>query len=130
MATVTRKRTRGRKKGELRLAAASMAAKVTGGNAKEFTIEVVPQNGRKKAESITVEYPSGSVLVPVELTTEKSEENAREQLRLAIEDAGRKGEVGVNSVEFASDAGEAGILWVLVLRKPKAEAKAPAKGKK
>lgn len=127
MAQLVGVRNRGRKPGALRVAAREMAATVKGGNAKEFTIEVVAQNGRKKAETITVEFPSGSSIVPVGLTDGKSEENAREQLRLAIEDAGRKGEVGVRSVAYLTDAGDPGIVWVMVERKPTAKPKPKGK---
>lgn len=128
MAKLVAVRNRGRRKEALRLQASEMAKTVTGGNPKEFTVEVVPPKRKGgKPETVTVIFPAGSVMIPVALTASKKEENAREQLRLAIEDAGRKGQVGIRSFTVETDAGETLVCWAYVARKPKDEPKAKGK---
>lgn len=126
MASLVAKRTRGRKKGLLRIFAATLAPKVGGGNDKVFTVEVAPANGRKKADTLEISVPSGTKFIPVEMTKDKKEENVREQLRLAVGDS-KVENIGVASADFTYENGDAGILWMLVQRAPKKESKAPAK---
>lgn len=125
MAKVLGVRNRGRKKGELRKQASVLAATVAAqpGPAMTFEVEVAPANGRKRPEIIEVTLPKGTVAIPVALTSDKSEENAREQLRLAAGDAGAT--VSIRSASYMLDAdaddAEPRVAWFYVPAKPKAE---------
>lgn len=124
MATLKAKRTRGRKKGQLRIEAAALIANVAAAPGPEVnvTVEVAPKKGNKKAETIAVALPKGSVAVPQSLIGDKKDENVREQLRLAAKDAERT--ISIASATYTLDGDDETelVAWFLV---PKA-AKAPA----
>lgn len=133
MAQVIGNRTRGRRKEPLRLTVTEliMSALKPSGAAQDVTIdlrevEVAGPKGSKKTvmDNVTLSIPKGSVLVPFALTSEKSEENAREQIRNAKKDAeeagfkapkGLKVQVQSTAVKLADDS-EA-VVWTVHLAK-------------
>lgn len=131
MAKLKAVRNRGRKKGSLRIAATELASKVAAapGPKADMTVEVAPKNGRKNPETIVVSLPKGTVAIPVALTSDKTEENAREQLRLAASDAGTS--VSIRSATYSLDADADDVERVCWFYVPKAEkaAKATSKAK-
>lgn len=129
MAKLVAVRNRGRKKEALRLEAAVLAAQVGPYSAEkaDLTIEVAPPKRKGgKADTLEVTFPKGTVSIPVGLTAGKKEENAREQLRLAASDAGKR--VSIRSATYTMDGSDAEhIAWFYVPAKPKAEPKAEPK---
>lgn len=122
MATVIGNRTRGRKVGALRTTAKALAETLTlPGKPGNVTIELLPADGKVKAESITVELPKGAAVVPFGLTLDKSDENAREQIRKGAEDAGVA--VSISSIMVRFDRADVGERAVWVLTKKGAEKK-------
>lgn len=112
MAEVIGTRKRGRKPEALRLKARELAAALTDpGKDHDVEVLLVPGEGRKKGETVTLSIPKGAAVVPFELTKEKSDENAREQLRLAAADAGVA--VSISSVAVRLDDGTEGVIWVM-----------------
>lgn len=104
MAEVLGSRKRGRRKEALRLAVAELAATVKPGKG-EQTVDVVlvPAEGKRKAESVTLTIPKGAAVVPFELTASKADANAREQIRLGAADAGAS--VSIRSTAIRLDDG-------------------------
>lgn len=122
MATVLEDRKRGRKKGALRTTAEALAATVGifKGKAGDevVTVELLPAEGDLVAETVEITIPKGTVVVPFDLTLEKSDENAREQIRKgASEDAGA--DIAIRSVMLKLDrvmpenVGQDHPLWLL-----------------
>jgi len=106
MAQVIGARKRGRRKEALRLAAAELAAAVTGATGtKNVTVELVPGEGKRKGESVTLSIPKGAQVVPFDLTRDKADANAREQIRLGAADADAK-PVSIRSTAVRLDNGE------------------------
>ena len=82
------KRKRGRKPGSLRLAVAALASKLApAGKLTDVTVEVAPpKSARSKPETVTFAVPKGSVVVPPELTRDKSDANVRAQVVSGVND--------------------------------------------
>jgi hypothetical protein len=112
MAQLTGKRKRGRKPQRLRIVAAELASAVKAESGEvEVEVEVVPGEGRRKGETVTLTIPKGAVIVPLDLTGDKSPENVRQQLRNGASDVGAK--VAIESHGGLTDAGEEFTLFVL-----------------
>ena len=114
MAQLIGKRTRGRKREALRNAAADLARSLKPGKGEvEVEVEVVPGEGRRKGETVTLSIPKGAALVPLDLIGDKSPENVRQQLRNGAADAGVK--VALESHGGVTDAGDEFTLFVMKL---------------
>lgn len=115
MAKLTGKKVRGRKKEALRIAAAELAMRVREGKPDDdiaVDVVVVPGEGRRKGETVTLTIPKGAVVVPAELLGDKTPENIRQQLRNGAEDAGKK--VSLESFGWVADDGEtSGTIYVM-----------------
>lgn len=105
MAEVLGSRKRGRRKEALRLAVAELAATVKAGKGEQAVeVELVPGEGKRKGESVTLTLPKGAAVVPFALTSGKADANAREQIRLGAADAGAA--VAIRSTAIRLDSGE------------------------
>jgi hypothetical protein len=114
MATVIGNRTRGRRKEALRLTAASLVAALGAPGADtETTVELLPAEGKQKAENCTLVIPKGAAVIPFALTSTKSDENAREQIRKGAEDAGVKISIQSILVAFDREGVEPSPVWVV-----------------
>lgn len=114
MAELIGPRHRGRRKEQLRLTAAQLAATVTAAKGeKEVTVVVAEATTPKgKPETVTFSIPKGAALVPYELTAPKAEANAREQIRLgAKEDAEANISIASVGVRLA-DGTETAIFYM------------------
>lgn len=121
MAQVVEDRKRGRKKGLLRTTASQLVAGV--GKSKkaiEETMELLPATEEFPVEMVTVTIPKGAVVIPFGLTFEKSDENAREQIRKGAEDGGIQIAIKSFALKLDRDGSEK-PLWYLAV--PEAEAK-------
>lgn len=114
MAELLGARKRGRKPEQLRLTAREIVAGLTTpGKPVEVEVELVPGEGRRKGESVTLEIPKGAAVVPFAITRDKSDENAREQIRLAAADVARK--VAIRSHAVRLDDGTEAVVWHVLL---------------
>lgn len=123
MAQVVGPRKRGRKPEALRLAAREFAAKLRAVKGEvEVAVEVVPGEGRRKGESVTLTVPKGAVVVPVALTRDKSDANVRAQLTAAFKDAVEVGsrdkgdKLALTSFGILTDDGEEFPVFVMSLK--------------
>lgn len=115
MAKLTGKRTRGRKPEALRLAARALAATLKPSKGEvEVEVEVVPGEGRRKGETVTLTVPKGAAIVPLDIVAGKSPENVRQQLRNGAGDAGV--EVSLESHGGVTDAGDEFTIFVMALK--------------
>lgn len=115
MAEVLGPRKRGRRKEQLRITAAELAGKVR--NVKgvaSVTVELVPAEGKTKAETVTLEIPKGAAVIPFALTSVKDDANAREQIRLGAKDA--EANVSLASVNLRLDSGEEKPLFYITAK--------------
>jgi hypothetical protein len=128
MAQVLGPRHRGRRKEQLRITASELAPTVKAAKGMaQVTVELVPAEGKQKAETITFEIPKGAVVVPFGLTKEKAEANAREQIRLGAVDAAKaagndngKSGVSIGSVGIMLDDGTETAVFYLKASEEKA----------
>lgn len=110
MAEVIGPRKRGRKPEALRLAAAAAAATVTAAKGeKSVDVLLVPGEGKRKGESVTLTIPKGAALLPFDLTSSKRDENVREQMRLGAKDAEKA--LAVKSTAVRLDSGDVVTIW-------------------
>ena len=130
MAEVLGTRKRGRKSEALRLEAAALVSTLKpAGEAADMVVELasvkVPHGKGTKVvmDTVPLSVPKGSVVVPFALTSSKSEDNVREQLRNARKDAEKAGfaapkgkAVRIESVAIRLADGTEGVVWTMHLR--------------
>lgn len=125
MAELLGSRKRGRKKEGLRLKVAELVAELKATGEHEVTIdfgEYENDKGKMVADTATTTIPKSKAVVPFDLTSAKSEENVRQQIRNGIADALDGGyappkgkRVVVESERVALGSGEEDVVWFVAL---------------